>query len=255
MLPCNFEQTPGHIAITRNDGVTHDLMLAGDPLGNQFPLNFMTNEVNASVGEVEGGSKTTPGSSPANARPSTTCHDASSRLLEPLRLFCAAFLMLAVGIGLAGCNEQIGEYVPVSAIARGGFVTDQRALGEARGGEVRLWGYVDQGNLYGDADAKRTLGQWWSGEGPDPDHWRFDLKAHADDPLGHSFVVLVPNDAGRDDLLERLAADARAQRATKVFVTGRLFTFDAPMQILGRTGLWLQLRSSQDIRLDRPDGN
>lgn len=163
--------------------------------------------------------------------------------------------MLVVGFGLTGCDGQIGEYVPASAIARGGFVTDPKALDEPRGVEVRLWGYVDQGNLYGDADAKRILGNWWSGEGPDPYHWRFDLKAQADDPPGHSFAVLVPNDAGREDLLERLVADARAQRATKVFVTGRLFTFHAPMQILDRTGLWLQLRSSQDIRLDRPDGN
>ena len=113
-----------------------------------------------------------------------------------------------------------------------------------------VWGFVDQGNLYGDADAKRVLGEWWSGEGPDPEHWRFDLKAEANDPVGHSFAVLVPNDPGREDILHRLVADARAQRATKIFVAGRLFTFHAPTQIRDRTGLYLQVRSSQDLRLD-----
>jgi hypothetical protein len=122
-----------------------------------------------------------------------------------------------------------------------------------QGREVRLWGFVDHGNLYGDADAKRILGDWWSGDGPDPDHWRFDLKAHADDPVGHAFAVRVPNDAGRQDLLERFVADARARKATKVFVTGRLSTFPAPAQALDLIGLYLHLRSSQDIRLDPPD--
>jgi hypothetical protein len=158
-------------------------------------------------------------------------------------------------MALAGCGERVGEYLPVSAIARGGFVTAERAVAEVHGREVRLWGFVDQGNLYGDAEAKRVLGEWWSGEGPDPDHWRFDLKAQSDDPVGSSFAVLVPNDAGRDDLLARFVADARARRATKVFVTGRLFRFHAPTQMLDRTGLYLQLRSSQDIRLDRQDGH
>lgn len=163
--------------------------------------------------------------------------------------------VLVAALGLAGCNGQIGEYLPLSAIARGGFVSDEGTVAEVHGREVRLWGFVDQGNLYGGAEAKRVLGEWWSGEGPDPDHWRFDLKAQADDAVGHSFAVLVPNDAGREDLLVRLVADARAGRPTKVFVKGRLFTFHAPTQILDLTSLYLQLRSSQDIRLDPPDGD
>jgi len=173
--------------------------------------------------------------------------------IETISVYWSAHLVLAAAMALAGCGEPVGEHLPVSAIARGGFVSDERTTAEAHGRAVRLWGFVDPGNLYGDAAAKRVLGEWWSGEGPDPDHWRFDLKAQADDPVGRSFAVLVPNDAGREDLLERLVADARARRPTKIFVTGRLFTFPAPTQILDRTGLLLQLRSSQDIRLDPPD--
>ena len=174
------------------------------------------------------------------------------RLVEALRRLPPTVLVLLTTIGLAGCDERVGDYLPVSAIARGGFVSDERTVAEMRGREVRLWGFVDQGNLYGDAEAERILGEWWSGEGPDPGHWRFGLKAQAEDPVGRSFTVLVPNDAGRKHLLDRLVADAQARRATKIFVTGRLFTFPAPTQILDRTGLYLQLRSSQDIRLDAP---
>jgi hypothetical protein len=178
--------------------------------------------------------------------------DASWGLAEPLRLLHPAYWVLAAALALAGCGERVGEYLPVAAIARGGFVGDERTVAEVHGRDVRLWGFVDHGNLYGDAEAQRVLGEWWSGEGPDPAHWRFDLKAQADDPVGRSFAVLVPNDAGREDLLDRLVADARARRAMKVFVAGRLFTFHAPTQILDRTGLYLQLRSSQDLRLDPP---
>ena len=161
--------------------------------------------------------------------------------------------MLAAAIGLAGCGEQAGDYLPVSSIARNGFAKDDRAVADSRGREIAVRGFVDYGNLYGDAGAKRILEEWWSGEGPGPDSWRFNLKAEANDPVGHSFMVLVPNDPGRDDLLRRLAANARAGRPTTVFVKGRLFTFHAPTQILDLTGLYLQLRSSQDIRLDPPD--
>ncbi len=158
---------------------------------------------------------------------------------ETVSVYWPAYLMLAAAMALAGCREPVGDYLPVSAIARGGFAHDEWPVAEMQGREVRLWGFVDHGNLYGDADAKRVLGQWWSGEGPSPDYWRFDLKARADDPVGRSFAVLVPNDARRGDLLGRFVADARARRATKIFVTGRLFTFHAPIQVLDRTGLYL----------------
>jgi hypothetical protein len=175
--------------------------------------------------------------------------------IETISVYLSAHLVLAAAIALAGCGEPVGEYLPVSAIARGGFVSDEGTVAEMHGREVRLWGFVDQGNLYGDAEAKRVLGEWWSGEGPDPRHWRFDLKAEADDPVGHSLAVLVPNDARREDLLGRFVADAQARRATKIFVIGRLSTFPAPAQTRNLTGLILQLRSSQDIRLDSPGGD
>jgi len=127
-------------------------------------------------------------------------------------------------------------------------------VAEARGREIRLWGFVDQGNLYGDGDAKWILGDWWSGEGPNAGTWRFDLKSAANDPVGRSVAVHVPNDAGRHDLLERFAEDARAGKPTKVYVRGKLRTFVAPTQLEHLIGLILEVASSQDIRLEPPDG-
>ena len=160
--------------------------------------------------------------------------------------------MLAVGLLLAACQQQVGDYVAASSLSRNGFARDGAALREADGHVVKLWGYVDHGNLYGDAGAQAILGDWWSGEGLEASTWRFNLKANAGDAVGESFAVTVPNDEGRDALLRQFAADAQAGRPTKVFVTGRLATFDAPSSDRVRTGLTMDVQSSSDILLEAP---
>ncbi|MDX1417816.1 MAG: hypothetical protein R3293_26680, partial [Candidatus Promineifilaceae bacterium] len=113
---------------------------------------------------------------------------------------------------LVGCNRRIGDYTAASSISKEGFARDEQQLRELEGQEVKLWGFVDHGNLYGDESAKAILEEWWGGEGPDTSTWRFNLKAGESDEAGHSFSVFVPNDQGRDDLLRLFLSDARAQR-------------------------------------------
>ena len=158
-------------------------------------------------------------------------------------------------LSITGCGEQVSGYLPATAIARNGFLTDQSPGAEAVPREIKLWGFVDHGNLYGNDEAKEILREWWGGEGPDARSWRFNLKGAADDAVGHSFPVYIPNDGGRDGLLRGFVADARAEKPTKVFVTGKMFTFHAPTQTLDLIGPYLQLRSCQDIRLDPPEGD
>lgn len=153
--------------------------------------------------------------------------------------------LTTVGSMLVGCGERIGEFVPASAISRHGFAT-HAGLHEQ---EIAVWGFVDAGNLYADPSTRPILGDWWSGEGPTPSTWRFDLKARAGDAVGRSFAVHVPNDPGGAALLRAFVANARAQRPTSVFVRGRLSVFDAPGTVGRRTGLTLHARSSADISL------
>ena len=155
---------------------------------------------------------------------------------------------MAAAALLVGCAERIGGYLPVSSFAKNGFARSDQALRELNGRQIRVWGFVDHHNLYADPSAKPILGDWWSGEGPGAATWRFDLMAKADDGAGHGFQVHAPNDQGRDDLLRVFAADARAGTPTRIFVEGRLFTFDAPTNTTTLTGLYLKVRSSQDIR-------
>jgi hypothetical protein len=114
---------------------------------------------------------------------------------------------------------------------------------------VRLSGFVDHGNLYGDEDARQVLGEWWGGPGPDADHWRFDLKARADDPAGRSFAVVVPNGPVRDGLLALFRADAEAGRPTQVYLRGVVTTFAAPANTARATGLRVAVASAADIRV------
>lgn len=155
-------------------------------------------------------------------------------------------------VSLVGCEEPAGDYVPASAIARGGFARNGEEIRRAHGLEIRLWGYVDYANLYGDAAAQAILGGFWSGEGPDPATWRFDLKAGEGDAAGQSFAVQVPNDDRRDEILRVFAANARAGRPTRVFLRGRLYTFPAPTNAQTLTGLYMKLQSSGDIQLREP---
>lgn len=160
------------------------------------------------------------------------------------------FMMLFALILATGCNEQTGDYVAVSSISIDGFARQTAQIVD--GQVVKLWGFVDHSNLYGNYGAQEVLADWWSGPGPDDHTWRFNLKAEADDAAGHSFPVYVPNDAGRDALLRAFLVDARTRQPTRVFVTGRLFTFDAPGNVATRTGLYMEAASAHDVLLAPP---
>lgn len=163
--------------------------------------------------------------------------------------------LLAVILPLVGCRDGTDGYIAAAEISERGFARNGEAMRDTESREIRIWGYVDHGNLYGDAGARAILGDWWSGEGPGPTAWRFNLKARKDDAVGQSFPVSVPNDAGRDAVLNVFLADARAGRPTKVFLKGRLSGFDAPTQGGLLTGLYLELQSSREIHLGRPEVN
>ena len=160
--------------------------------------------------------------------------------------------MLTISMCLAGCNEQKGGYIAASSISKNGFARNGDAMRKVQGRDIRVWGFVDHSNLYGDEGAKVILQEWRSGEGPDAATWRFNLKAYANDQAGQSFAVRVPNDPGRDDLLKAFLREARAHTPTKVFVKGKLFTFAAPANSAVLTGLYLELASSHSIKLGLP---
>lgn len=162
-------------------------------------------------------------------------------------------LGVLAAVSLLGCAGPVGDYVAASAVSRGGFARNAEAMRAVEGREIRLWGYVDHANLHGDAGARRILAEFWSGDGPRPATWRFDLKAEANDAAGHSFAVHVPNDEGQQDILRAFVADARARRPTRVFLKGRLFTFAAPTNAVSLTGLNMEIESSKDIQFRPPD--
>ncbi len=160
--------------------------------------------------------------------------------------------VLACAFVAAGCRVPSGSYLAAAAISEHGFARSADDLQPLQGRDIRVWGYVDHGNVYGDAAARSILGDYWSGEGPNPETWRFGLKAEADDTVGQSFPVHVRNDAGRDALLAAFRADAEVGRPTRVFIQGRLRTYAAPTNFRTLTGIVLEVSSSQAIRLNAP---
>lgn len=160
-------------------------------------------------------------------------------------------LLLCVA-SLAACGDTQDGYVAAAEISRQGFARDGAELRSMQGQMIRVWGFVDQENLFGDASARGILAEWWGGESKDAATWSFKLKANESDEAGQSFTVHVHSDDERDELLRRIVADARAGRATRVHVTGRLHIFEAPSNLVTRTGLYLESQGSSSILLNRP---
>jgi uncharacterized protein len=167
--------------------------------------------------------------------------------------YCARIALLSGGNPPSSCGDQAGDYLAASSISSFGFAKNDEQIRAWQGKKIRLWGFVDHQNLYGDESAREILGEWWSGYGPDSGTWRFNLKAKEDDPAGRSFAVFVAADPGRDELLKVFLADARAGRSTKVYLEGSLLTFDAPTNGRLLHGLRMELQSSRDIRLTLPE--
>lgn len=161
-------------------------------------------------------------------------------------------VLLVIATSLVGCNKPTGDYIAVSSISNHGFARNEKELQRRYGQEIQVWGFVDHSNMYGNKDVKEILGEWWSGDGSSTTTWSFNLKANEDDKAGSSFSVCVPNDQGRDNLLRTFLADARAKRSTKVFVKGKLFTFNAPTNLIVLKGLYMKVQSSQDILIQLP---
>jgi hypothetical protein len=162
-------------------------------------------------------------------------------------------LVLAYAGWLPACEESPANAIPLSRLADGGFARNARVLERWRGREPRLLGFVDHGNLYGDGEARDILGERWAGPGPADGIWRFDLKGAADDPVGRSFAVHLPANAGAAALFRRFAADAVMGRPTRVRVSGRLHGFSAPTQARRLVGLYLVLGLSRAVAPDRPE--
>ena len=160
-------------------------------------------------------------------------------------------IMLLITTSLVGCDGRIGNYVAASSISTNGFARNDNGLRNADGQTIQIWGFVDHRNMYGNDGAKKILEEWWSGDGSSTS-WSFNLKGEEHDEPGHSFAVHVPNDQGRDGLLRVFLKDARERRPTKVFLKGKIFTFDAPMNFGVGTGLNMELQSSRDVLLEPP---
>lgn len=173
--------------------------------------------------------------------------------MSPYRAILSLILTGLLAGLLVGCGEGVDDPISASSLAKGGFARSDREVRDLNGREIRVRGFIDHRNLYGDASARQILDDWWSGEGPSVTTWRFDLKGRADDEPGHGFPVHVPSDAGRDELLRAFLADARENRPTKVLVQGRLRTFEAPLNAVTLTGLYLEARSTQAIRIEPQD--
>ena len=60
----------------------------------------------------------------------------------------------------------MGGYLAAASISEDGFARNGKEMRKSQGQEIRLWGFVDHGNLYGNDGTRKILAEWWSGAGP-----------------------------------------------------------------------------------------
>lgn len=134
---------------------------------------------------------------------------------------------------ISGCNnKQIGDYIAASSITKDGFAKNRNQMLKEQGKEIKIWGFVDHPNIFVDSTT-----------------WKFNIKAKQNDEVGKSFSVIVPNDQGKDALMKVFLADEKADRATRVFVKGKVFVFDAPSMWSSNTGISIKVKSTRDIQI------
>ena len=159
--------------------------------------------------------------------------------MNPLPLF---LIILIAPLLLGGCvDKPIGGYVPASSFSKKGFAKNREEALAHRGKVLKVWGYVDGGNVFPK--------DWGTNQ---PGKWRFDLKAKPSDDVGQSFSIHIPVDNRHDELVALFEATDFADKPTRVFVTGKLSTFDAPMNFVRKTGLSMDVNSSKDVLLKAP---
>jgi len=159
--------------------------------------------------------------------------------------------MIMATVLVTDCYERTGDYIAASGISENGFASSA-TMPASDGQTIQLWGFVDYSNLYENSGARNVLGDLWSGDGPGPATWRFNLKAHEDDSAGNSFAVHISDDDRRDAVLKVFVANAREKKPTRVFLKGKVFTFDAPTNLARHTGLYIEMASSGDILFTLP---
>ena len=165
-----------------------------------------------------------------------------------------ALLILFVSASLSGCDDSIGGYLAASTISSNGFAKRDFGRRVTDGQTLSVWGFVDHANVQTGRCTARVREDPANGMDPPPARWQFNLKARANDRAGESFAVCVPIDDGSARLQHRFLADAAAGRPTRVFVKGRIFTFDAPTNYRHAIGLYMEVGSSADVLPGSPAG-
>ncbi len=159
--------------------------------------------------------------------------------MNPLPLFLI-ILILPLLLG-GGEDKPMGGYVSASSFSKKGWAKNRKQALAHRGKVLKVWGYVDGSNVFPkDSDHNQ------------PGKWSFHLKAKPSDHTGQSFPIIIPVDDGHDKLVALFEANDLADKPTRVFVTGIISTFDAPMNFVTKTGLSMKLNSSKDILLKAP---
>ena len=113
---------------------------------------------------------------------------------------------MTVPLLLGGCKDKpIAGYVPASSFSKKGFAKNREQVLALRGKVLKVWGYVDGGNVFPK--------DWGTNQ---PGKWRFKLKSKPSDEVGQSFSIHIPVDDRHDELVALFEATDFADKPTRL---------------------------------------
>jgi len=166
------------------------------------------------------------------------------------RKWCFFILLLTVTVACQPRHPETvtGKVVPLARLARHGFAINKNFIRSLNGRIITIRGYLDAANIALRSEEFPDLPSGMQVHLPDDSPY-FNLKARIEDNPGDSVRVLVSGDPVMfHTLFSRLLVLARSERPkTPIIVTGRLHSFDAPMNFVGAVGFQLEVKNPSDI--------
>ena len=158
------------------------------------------------------------------------------------------FLMGVVAVGtipVLGGEKANPEttVIPASSISRNGFARSRTRMKKLDGQVIRVCGYVDYSNFFPES---------LDGRGVYTNVWRFNMKSAPDDAAGKSFGIRVKKDEARSTIQQRIRDNMLAGKPTKVYISGKVSTYDLSTNFRRLTGFHIDVSSSTGISFQEP---
>ena len=129
--------------------------------------------------------------------------------------------------------KSINNYQPLASIVyKNGSAIDEEQIKKLEGKTIKVWGYIDRGNILLDEKIARVF-----------------IQRDFNDPLGYGVgIKLYGNRENYKKLFDKIK-DTDEDRPIKILVKGKLYTFNKITNFSSSKGVGLEVFNVKDIKI------